>query len=174
MSLPEPPWIAVAQAFYETAIYDADLQPWQRVHAAALARCGPNMHASFAPRELAKILGKNSKPMSAQQLSNAISKAKAKGYLHPASQARCLRLPDDPYRYFGTNLATSEAPCSTCTGKASKPRRTRTKSIPQQTSSTCITGGDRESEKGREETRRSARRILPKVHSHSELASLPQ
>jgi hypothetical protein len=174
VSLPEPPWLAVSQAFYENAIYDADLQPWQRVHAAAMARCGANMHAPFAPRELAKLLGKNSpegfKPMSAQQLSNAIAKAKAKGYLHAASQARCLRLPDS----FGTNLAASGAPCPTCTGKTSKPRRTRAKSVPKPAGQGYKISGVRESEKGREDLRRSARRILPKVHSHSELVSLPQ
>ena len=174
MSAPPPPWLMVSQSFFEGVIYDAQLQPWQRVYAAAMARCGSNLHAEFESGELSTLLGKNHpdgfKPMSAQQLCNAIATAKMKGYIEATSNTRCLVLPDT---YVGSSLRGSHTPCPTHTGKASKPRRMRT-ATPSSVKIPATQPGNRESERERAEMRRSARRILPKVHSHSELASLSQ
>lgn len=112
----------VSQAFFENRMYDNAVL-WLRVAYTALARCDANLHAQFADGELRTLMRTDT-----DQLSRAIRRAKAEGYLNEdLSDCRCLVLSD---KYFGSKLPGSEKPCSTCTGKVSRPRRVPAKSLP--------------------------------------------
>lgn len=126
--LPKP-WLATSQCFWESQIYigtDGPSRDWYHVLCAALARCGPNLHAQFKQGELAMLLGRRKnntfEPMNSQRLTNLIAENVKRGTLAHGSGQYCLRLPPG---FFGTGLPGADKSCDTCKPKISKPRRHR-------------------------------------------------
>ncbi|SCF94614.1 hypothetical protein GA0115254_126650 [Streptomyces sp. Ncost-T10-10d] len=64
-----------------------------RVHFAALGWADRQGHAAFDPGRLARLLGKDGKPLSDQSMNNAIARAKKLDLVSPRSGAACLVLP---------------------------------------------------------------------------------
>lgn len=93
MSLTNP-WAKHRQAFWREQAADHNLQLWQRVAFMAYGSHRCNGHANFIKREreLAHLLG-DKNPVPANRLSEAIKKAKDKGWLAAESNARCLVVP---------------------------------------------------------------------------------
>jgi hypothetical protein len=119
------PHLVTYQPAWETQGYNQDLPDWYRLYAFAIARSAPNLHAEFASGQLAMLMGKEVdgtfQPVRATRLSNIITHAVERNLLDEKSHARCLVLPGP--LVWGCGLSGSAAPCNTCDGKRSKPRR---------------------------------------------------
>lgn len=118
------PHLATYQSHWETQAYNLLLPDWLRLHAFAVARAAPNLHAEFASGQLAQLMGKpvngEFQPMAGPRLSNVITQAIERKFLDESSNARCLVL---PAHAWGCGLSGAASPCATHAGKPSKPRR---------------------------------------------------
>lgn len=86
------PWGAVSQHEYRRMARDPEHPLAYRVHFAALGWADRQGHASFGPRGLAAVLGKDGTPLSGQSTTNAVADAKRKELISPRSRAACLVL----------------------------------------------------------------------------------
>src|SRR4051794_14047638 len=96
--IPFENWGAVNQDEAQRLARNADLAPLAlRLFFAAVGWANRTGHAEFASGDLADILGSHSpcgawRPLSRQQVSSVIARARDLGLLHPHSKARCLML----------------------------------------------------------------------------------
>lgn len=102
--IPFENWGAIDQNEAQRMARDPDVSPLTlRLFFAALGRANRTGHAEFASEELAEILGSQTvddvwRPVSRQQVTAVIARAKQVGLLHPESKARCLVLDSNLWR----------------------------------------------------------------------------
>jgi hypothetical protein len=86
------PWGAYSQREMARWATEATSGPlWIRVLFAALGRHNSTGHAPFGVGELARILGRTEARL--DSVSGALREAKIRGFILPASNARCIVLP---------------------------------------------------------------------------------
>ncbi|WP_067496986.1 hypothetical protein [Actinoplanes sp. TFC3] len=91
------PWGAYSQREMARWATDEKNGPlWIRVLFAALGRHNSTGHAPFGVGELARILGRTEERL--DSVSGALRTAKKRGFIHPASNARCIVLPHHTFQ----------------------------------------------------------------------------
>jgi hypothetical protein len=97
MSL-QNPWAMHYQSVWMERTADLSSPDWLRLASLAFGRHRANGHAPFGSGEIGRLLAKpgpngEAKPLSHSAVSNAIRRAKEKGYIAEESMARCLVVP---------------------------------------------------------------------------------
>jgi hypothetical protein len=121
----ESPWLMSVQIGWEEQIYNTNLPYWMRVYAVAMARSEPNLHTSFQPGELAKLLGKPQsdgtvKPVDRRDIYRYVKQAVRMKLLDETSSVRCLVLPEAT---TASRRSGFRSPCGYHTGRSSKVKR---------------------------------------------------
>lgn len=119
-------WTRHYQSVWLERAADPSLADWMRLACLAFAKHRANGHANFAPGELGPLLAKAGpdgqlKPLTKSAVSNAIKRAKDRGWISKESTAQCLVVP--PHAIAGGRGKPYEA-CRVHPYRSSHKRRT--------------------------------------------------